>query len=271
MIEHRIHTLTRDVESSARSRAAGGSDGLMSARSVDVPIPIDPGAYVGFEDRFRGSPEEIRARARDYVPLLASANDVVDLGCGRGELLDLLREHSVRARGVDGNPAMVALCRARGLDVEEADALSFLERQPDESIGALAAIQVVEHFKPAYLIRVLETARAKMRGNSPLLLETINPACWMAFFETYIRDPTHQRPLHPETLKYLVEASGFTRVDIQFRQPISERDRLARVPEVAGETTFDAGRIAAAVNDHADKLNARLFSSTDYVLTARRP
>ena len=68
-----------------------------------------------------------------------------------------------------------------------------------------------------------------MRPGAPMVLETINPACWMAFFETYIRDVTHKQPLHPETLRYLVQASGFTSVDVQFRSPVRESDRLARV------------------------------------------
>ena len=106
-----------------------------------------------------------------------------------------------------------------------------------------------------------------MRPGAPLILETINPACWMAFFETYIRDLTHQRPLHPETLRYLVQASGFHDVDVQFRQPVGDGDRLDRVastpaPELAG--------LAQAINAHADKLNARLFSSMDYAIIARR-
>jgi O-antigen chain-terminating methyltransferase len=161
---------------------------------------------------------------------------------------------------------MVELCRSRGLSVELGDALGYLSRQPDSGIGGLVAIQVVEHFEPAYLNRFLETAFHKMRSGAPIILETINPACWMAFFETYIRDLTHQRPLHPETLRYLVEAAGFSSVDVQFRRPVSGADRLERVsapdPQLAG--------LAAAINDHADKLNARLFSSMDYVVVARR-
>ena len=167
---------------------------------------------------------------------------------------------------------MVEICRAAGLEVEHGDALGYLERQHDGSIGGLAAIQVIEHFAPAYLTRFLETAYHKMRSGAPLVLETINPACWMAFFETYIRDLTHQRPLHPDTLSYLVQASGFTHADVQFRQPVGEADRLDRVPEPPAATGCSDGlaQIAAALNAHADKLNARLFSSMDYVVVARR-
>ena len=86
---------------------------------------------------------------------------------------------------------------------------------------------------PAYLVRFLETAFHKMKPGAPLVLETINAACWMAFFETYIRDLTHQRPLHPDTLRYLVEASGFSSVDVRFRQPVSAGDRLETVDPTA--------------------------------------
>ena len=103
----------------------------------------------------------------------------------------------------------------------------------------LIAIQVVEHFEPAYLVRVLELAYQKLRPGAPLVLETINPACWMAFFETYIRDLTHARPLHPDTLRYLVQASGFTSVNIEYRAPVTDADRLDRVATPAGADPGD--------------------------------
>ena len=225
--------------------------------------------YLGFEDRFRGTTRDIRGRLTSYLPLFATATDVLDIGCGRGELLELFREHGVTARGIDTNQAMVDECRSRGLAVERADALSFLEGRQDGSLGGLIAIQVVEHLEPAYLVRVLELAYQKLRPGAPLVLETINPACWMAFFECYIRDLTHARPLHPDTLRYLVQASGFTSVNIEYRQPVTDADRLDRV-SVSATATEATAAIAAAVNAHADKLNARLFSSMDYAIVARR-
>ena len=233
----------------------------------------DSASYVGFEDRFRGGRQEIRRRVADYLPIFKGASDVLDIGCGRGELLAAFKEAGVSARGVDVNDAMVEVCRSQNLRVEQGEALAYLERQPDASLGGFAAIQVVEHFKPPYLARVLETAHHKMRPGAPLVIETINPSCWLAFFETYLRDLTHERPLHPDTLKYLVEASGFTGVDVQFRQPVRDVDRLERVKIVgeAGATLpRNVAQIADALNAHADKLNARLFSSTDYVVLARR-
>ena len=265
LVEHRMMAMKRDVE---RLRP----DGPRSDSSGQAPS-TDAATYVGFEDRFRGSQSEIRRRVEDYLPLLASASDIVDVGCGRGELLDLLKQRRIAARGVDTNAAMVELCRARGLEVESGDAITYLQRQADGSIGGLVAIQVVEHFDPVYLARFLEAAYHKMRPGAPLILETINPACWMAFFETYIRDLTHQRPLHPDTLKYLVQASGFQHVAVQFRQPVSEGDKLDRVPvpgSAASQPETAIPALAHAINAHADKLNARLFSSMDYAVIARR-
>ena len=92
----------------------------------------------------------------------------------------------------------------------------------------------------------------------------------MAFFETYIRDLTHQQPLHPDTLRHLVQASGFSNVDVQFRAPVSEDDRLARVELPSEFFAPGVAPVVEALNDHASKLNRRLFSSMDYVVIGRR-
>lgn len=286
-VEQRLFALSREVDrltATAPSTASAGAPPSATTATADrhsdaseeaFVAPVASMTYVGFEDRFRGSESEIRGRVEDYLPIFTGASNVVDIGCGRGELLDALRDRGIVARGVDANHAMVELCRARGLAVDESDAVSFLSRQAVGSVGGLVAIQVVEHFTPAYLSAFLSAAYQALSPSAPLVLETINPACWSAFFETYIRDLTHQRPLHPETLKYLVQASGFTQVDIQFRQPVRDSDRLARVGgangEIASADLSPAVREAiAALNDHADKLNVRLFSSFDYVVIARR-
>ncbi|OFW28861.1 MAG: hypothetical protein A3H97_16415 [Acidobacteria bacterium RIFCSPLOWO2_02_FULL_65_29] len=275
LAEQRILALKQEVEKLQGSRAAvmpaASSDRVAAAAPAGELFggSVDSLTYVGFEDRFRGSRGDISRRVAEYLPLLSASTDIVDIGCGRGELLAALKAHGISARGVDTNVGMVEQCRAQGLDVELGDALTYLRKQADSGIGGFVAIQVVEHFEPAYLLRVLEAAYQKMRSGAPLVLETINPACWMAFFETYIRDPTHQRPLHPDTLQYLVQASGFSAVDIQFRQPVGEGDRLNRVT-VASAAGDDLSKLQAALNDHADKLNARLFSSMDYAVVARR-
>src|SRR5204863_7761238 len=136
---------------------------------------LDSHKYVGFEDQFRGSPEEIRRRVEEYLPIFSAVRDrgsgigdrgsgirdqgpgtggaVLDVGCGRGEFLELMRERGVGARGIDVNGAMVEVCRGKGLQAETADALTYLRGLPDASLGGLFAAQVVEHLEPRYLMR----------------------------------------------------------------------------------------------------------------------
>ncbi len=260
--EHRLLAMKRDLEGGPKTTVAPAGEAFTGS--------VDAVTYVGFEDRYRGSRELIRSRVDEYVPLLSAASDVVDIGCGRGELLEALKARGVRARGVDANPAMVEMCRSRGLDAVAGDALGFLQQQSDASIGGLVAIQVVEHFTPAYLVQFLQTAHHKMRAGAPLILETINPASWLAFFESYIRDITHQRPLHPDTLRFLVESNGFTSVDVRYQQPVPDQHRLDRVGDPPADAAPVIRQLGDAVNAHADKLNARLFAPTDYVVVARR-
>jgi len=224
--------------------------------------------YLGFEDLFRGAPADIRARQVDYADRFVRAADVLDLGCGRGEFLDLLRERGVSGRGIDLNGEMVEECRGRGLHAIQGDALGYLQSVPDGSLGGLTAFQVVEHFQPGYLVRVLNTAHAKLRPGAAVIFETINAACWVAYFESYIRDITHVRPLHPETLKFLVVAAGFEGVDVHFRSPIAEGGRLQRVQ--FNGLPSSVTDLVQTMNANVDRLNERLFTYLDYAIIATK-
>ena len=228
---------------------------------------LDAYKYVGFEDQFRGSQGIIRERLESYLPYFAGASDVLDVGCGRGEFLDLLNRNGVSARGLDLNHEMVEVCRARGLDVAEADVVGYLDTLPDGSLGGLFAAQVVEHLQPGYLLRFLELAYHKLRPGSPVVLETLNPACWVAFFESYIRDITHVWPLHPETLRYLVLASGFTTARVEFLSPVPPQDRLQ---PVAADDDSPRADLVEAFNANVEKLNARMFTYMDYAIVGTR-
>ena len=208
---------------------------------------------------------------------------MLDVGCGRGEFLDLLRSKGLSVRGVDLNHEMVEMCRARGLDVAHGDALSYLRALPDASLGGLFAAQVVEHLTPDYLLAFLNEAQRVLRPGAPIVLETINVACWYAFFQSYIRDITHARPLHPETLKYLVIASGFAAAEIEFRVPVPEADRLQKAPDVilVRPTSMDTEpansdekealfTLTRTVNANFDTLNRLMFTYLDYVVIGRR-
>jgi 2-polyprenyl-3-methyl-5-hydroxy-6-metoxy-1,4-benzoquinol methylase len=234
--------------------------------------------YVAFEDRFRGSDDEIREKLRPYVTLFAEAKDVLDIGCGRGEFLALLKTAGISARGVDANHEMVATARERGLDVIESDALAYLESLADGSLGGLMASQVVEHLAPPYLVRLLATAYQKLRPGAPLVVETINPACWLAFFSSYIRDFTHAQPIHPETLQYLLQANGFGLVTLQYSQPVPEQMKMQPV-DVAGLASLSASgdaeagalaQMAHTLNANATILNNLLFTHLDYAAIGYR-
>jgi 2-polyprenyl-3-methyl-5-hydroxy-6-metoxy-1,4-benzoquinol methylase len=228
VLQQATRNIKREVARLASPAAAVSAEARATsyqAGSSAVP-DLDSHKYVGFEDRFRGSPDEIRERVADYLPLFRGASDVLDVGCGRGEFLTLLREQGVSARGIDLNAAMVETSREKGLDVDEADALTYLRAQADGSLGGLFAAQVIEHLDPSYLTQFLDAAFDKLRPGSHIVLETINPGCWFAFFESYIRDVTHVRPVHPDTLKYLLVATGFQHVEIRYRAPYPEAQKL---------------------------------------------
>ena len=234
--------------------------------------------YVAFENRFRGSMDEIRARVAAYLPYFEGASDVLDVGCGRGEFLDLLRERGVSATGVDINHDMVELCRARGLEVVQGDALAHLEQLDDGALGGLFAAQVVEHLEPSRLLAFIDAVHRKLRPGAPLALETINVASWSAFFRSYVRDITHVRPVHPETLEFLVSTAGFRNAQIVYRSPYPEEERLRQVKGLPAGTSTDGGvapaadlaRVAAVLNRNVETLNRLLFAEQDYAVVAER-
>lgn len=270
----------------------------MLKRRIEEGLPTDPGTpaaatpnagspatqsdstddykYVGFEDQFRGSDESVAAKLSEYVPIFAGATDVIDLGCGRGEFLVALRSAGVRARGVDTNADMVAVARERGLDVAKADALAYVNGLADESIGGIIAAQVVEHLSASYLMRLLDSSRRALRPGAPIVFETINPACWYAFFSSYIRDLTHVHPVHPETLQYLLRASGFERVEIRYREPVPATEKLkaTAVPEdvrVSDDAIAKAlTGVARTLDANASILNRLIFSHMDYAAVGYR-
>jgi SAM-dependent methyltransferase len=279
VVQHGFMTLKRELESLRLVGQPAGA-GVPDAATVEsrgaalasrqaFSGQLDSYKYVGFEDQFRGSRDVIKARLESYLPQFEGRTDVLDVGCGRGEFLDLLTARGIRARGIDLNHEMAEGCRARGLDVSEADAVGYLAALPDASLGGIFSAQVVEHLQPEYLLQFLELAGHKLRPGGRIVLETLNPACWVAFFESYIRDITHVWPLHPETLKYLVLASGFTRAAIEFRSPVPQQDRLQPVAVPAGADLL-VSDLAEAFNGNVEKLNSRIFTYLDYAVIAER-
>jgi SAM-dependent methyltransferase len=184
-------------------------------------------AYHDFEDVFRGSEALIRERQRRYLPLLADHAPVFDLGCGRGELLDLLREAGVAARGVDLDPELVAYCQGKGHeDVQAGDGVALLEAVEPGTVGAICSMQVVEHLDAPALDRLLAAAHRALVPGGRLILETVNPHSPWALKAFWV-DLTHEQPIFPEVLLQLARQAGF-------------REAYAFIPQ--GEGDWDADR-----------------------------
>ncbi len=248
--------LVRELEERlARLERRGPASGGVPA---PVTVAAQPAAasvpdYFAFESRMRGSVDSIRDRQRLYVDVLRDAAPVLDAGCGRGELLGLLREAGVEARGIDADSDMVAYARGDGLEVEQADLVEYLQRAADGSLGAIFMGQVVEHLPAPTLVQTFQLAVAKLRPGGLLVAETINPLSPLAL-RNYFADLTHAQPLVPETLELLARQSGFAETEIRFLNEPAER-----------LTEPDDPVIAANVR----RLNDLLFAPLDYALVAR--
>lgn len=237
--------------------------------------------YRGFEDRYRGSESLIRKRQSVFVKYFERKKRVVDLGSGRGEFLELLKDKSPQAYGVDVDPSMVDYCLKRGLRVIEADLISHLQGLKDKSLDGIFSSQVIEHLKPPELLELVELCYHKLKPDSYLVLETVNPLCLSVFARSFYLDLSHQKPIHPEFIKYQLESLNFRDVEIIFSSPIPAKEKLAMVK---GSQTEDERRntsyqlpvpgprspVYKALNENFKKLNDLLFSYQDYAVVARK-
>jgi 2-polyprenyl-3-methyl-5-hydroxy-6-metoxy-1,4-benzoquinol methylase len=226
--------------------------------------------YVGFERRFRGDPEEILSTLVErYGDLLAEHQPVVDIGCGRGELLSRLAERGIEVIGIEPDPGMAAEARARGITVHEELAGEWLRSVPDHSLGSIITTHVLEHLELDDMIELLELSAVKLRPNSVFISETPNPASLIVLGNSYLLDPTHVRPLHPSLLAFLCEKAGFREVRLRYFSPATGY-HLPRVslPDAA-EVPAWARELATAVDQGFEKLNDVLFGPQDYAVVAR--
>lgn len=221
--------------------------------------------YGAFQERFRGTEQDVRDRLAVYLPDLERVTtglSVVDVGPGRGEWLGMLGERGVPAYGVEYSAAMTAGLRKRGLFVEQGDAIAHLEGLAPGSLDAVTAVHVVEHLGLEAVLALLAAAGDALRPGGLLLLETPDPTNLVMGACNFWMDPTHLRPVPPALLEFLVRASGFEQVEVRRLHPKEQVDlRGLAVPGVD----------AAAGELLAQALTKGLFGTQDYAVLAFAP
>jgi O-antigen chain-terminating methyltransferase len=216
--------------------------------------------YVAFEDRCRGSSESIRQAQERYLTLFPPASGsgaILDIGCGRGEMLELLVAAGYKAIGVDTDTNMVELCRSKGLEVVQDDGIHYLEVCENNSLRGIFCAQVIEHLLTSEMERLIELAYQKLMPSAVLVMETINPRSLFALGNHFFADLSHIRPVHPETLRFICEQVGFGRVELEERSLHPFMDTVDELPE---------GEVGTALRE----LLRSVFGYQDYAIVATR-
>jgi len=227
---------------------------------------IDENFYRAFEDRHRGTRETIKSRLSVYLPfirpLLAFYSDrrVADLGCGRGEWLELVAEAGFEAHGVDLDEGMLEACRERGLSASKEDALTYLRSLSDESLAIVSGFQIAEHLSVDYLHNLVRESVRVLKPGGLLIMETPNPENLIVGASNFYMDPTHKRPIPPRSLSFLMEFYGFARVKIlrlQESSDLANREKVQIIDVIAGVSPDYA--VVAQKSDIAEHMS--LFDS----------
>ena len=248
-----IHTELRLIRQRAGTPTRPGmapaqpAPGPSSPPAVEAALTFD---YGRFAERFRGDKEYVKGGQKFYVPYFAGRKEVLDIGCGRGEFLDLMREAGVPARGIDLSAESVDLCRQRGLQAEVADLFGYLEGLADGSLDGIFSAQVVEHLPPNRLPEMIRLAAQKLGRGGVITIETPNPRCLAIFATHFYLDPTHARPIPHALLSFYMEENGIGHIEMHSRSPaIESMPALASLPD--------------------DFRNA-FFGGLDYAITGRK-
>lgn len=225
--------------------------------------------YRAFQREFRGDADEIRRRLEAHRELFREVpGPVADLGCGRGEFLDLLAAEGIDCIGVEVNDADVQECRARGLEATTADLFDWLQEREPDSLGGIFMAQVIEHIPPPDWSRFISLAATRIAPGGLLAVETINPESLYAMSRAYVLDPTHTRPVPPDLLAFLATRSGFDRVDIRFQAPVPDD---ARVPPIDERVVDESSReLVHEINRRLQGVNDLFSAPQEYLLVARR-
>jgi 2-polyprenyl-3-methyl-5-hydroxy-6-metoxy-1,4-benzoquinol methylase len=223
-----------------RQRAALTAGQAMEAPRAGPAKPADLGFDYGrFAERFRGTEEYVKAGQQLYLPLFTGATDVLDIGCGRGEFLEMMRAANIPARGIDLSEESVATCRHTGLDAEVADLYVYLDNLPEASLGGVFCSQVVEHLPADRLPEMIRLCASRLRRNGVIAIETPNPECLAIFATHFYLDPTHQRPVPHPLLAFYFEEFGIGNIEVRKLSPaVDSMPTLKSLPEDFREAFF---------------------------------
>lgn len=200
--------------------------------------------YVSFEDVFRGTRQDIKERLKVYMPYLEEFNrdkentTILDIGCGRGEWLELLGENGYHAKGIDSNRIMVELCNNMNLNVELSDAIEYLRKQKSNSLDMVTGFHIVEHLPLKQLISLFDECLRVLRPNGLVIFETPNPENIVVGSCNFYIDPTHIKPIHPETLKFLLDARGFSQLETVKLHPLEYFSYDYRTDDLGSKIAF---------------------------------
>jgi SAM-dependent methyltransferase len=219
--------------------------------------------YAGFEERVRGSEQQLKTKQRDHLKFFAGADDVLDFGCGRGEFLELLRKANINAHGVDLSLDMVLLCQEKGLAVTRNDGLNYLRQTPNDSLGGIYSSQVIEHLSAQQVLEFIDLAHEKLKAKGVLLIETLNPESLFVLYRWFWMDPTHIRLVHPQTLAYGLECSGFRDIKTEY----TTLPDVPRLPSFADASALEG---LGALQTWTSFVNQLLFSAQDYAVIAEK-
>jgi 2-polyprenyl-3-methyl-5-hydroxy-6-metoxy-1,4-benzoquinol methylase len=224
--------------------------------------------YYVFEERFRGSRDNILKHNTNFVDYFANCTNVLDIGCGRGEFLELARDRGINARGIDINEDMINFCKSKGLNVELKDAMEALCEIDDKTLDGIFISQVVEHLSPDYLINMLNLCNRKMKYGFYIIIETVNPLSLFSLANFFI-DLSHVKPVHPETLKFLLDTTGFREIETKFLSSVPSEMKLQKLSDNSSSADISKSMIEIC-NQNIDLINNALYGAQDYAVIGKK-
>jgi len=238
--ERIIHSELRMVRQRAQiaPHAPPAGETAVAPAPAAAPLAFD---YSRFAERFRGSEEYVKAGQQFYLPYFQSCKNVLDIGCGRGEFLKMMKDAGVPARGVELSAESVALCRSQGLDAEVADVYPYLAALPEGSLDGVFCSQVVEHLAPERLPELIRLCASRLAPGGVIAIETPNPECLAIFATHFYLDPTHSRPVPHPLLIFYLEEFGVGNIEVRRLSPAKDSmPVLNSLPEDFRDAFFGA-------------------------------